>query len=190
LHFPGGVGSWREARIATEHLSNLRRTQTMFRELLKPHIHLGTFLLRLGLAAIFIFHGFLKLAQGGGSNWHAQLDELTQIAVTWGELICGFLLLIGFVSRMAALGGTVIQVGAIVLQTGHWDFINTDYIPPNANLTPTGYEYNVALIVMCLAILAMGSGKVSLDYLFFGSREAPPPAPSTPGSTAPGSPGS
>jgi uncharacterized membrane protein YphA (DoxX/SURF4 family) len=149
----------------------------MFQDLFKPHIHLGSFLIRLGLAGIFIFHGFLKLAQGGGAHWHLQLTEASQLAVTWGELICGFCLLFGLFSRVAVLPMIVIQVGAILFQTGHWDFINTDYITPNPSYAPTGYEYNFALIMMCMAVLAIGSGKVSLDYLLFGAKEsATPPA--------------
>ena len=148
----------------------------MFRDLLKPHIHLGSFLLRLGLASIFIFHGFLKLANGSGANWHATLTETSQLCVTYGELICGGVLLFGLFSRVAVLGIIVIQVGAIVLQTGQWDFINTDYFPPNASFTPTGAEYNIALIIMCLAVLAIGSGKVSLDYLLFGTKDEAGPS--------------
>jgi uncharacterized membrane protein YphA (DoxX/SURF4 family) len=147
----------------------------MFRDLFKPHIHLGSFLLRLGLASIFIFHGFLKLAQNGGTSWDDKLTENSQLAVTYGELICGFVLLFGLFSRLAVLGIIVIQIGAIILQTGKWDFINTDYVPPSRAHTPTGAEYNIALIVMCLAVLAIGSGKVSLDYLFFGTKESVTP---------------
>jgi len=140
----------------------------MFRELFKPHIHLGTFLLRLGLATIFIYHGCLKFAIDHGSAWDPKLTEATQIAVTWGELICGALLLVGLVSRLASIGIIVIMTGAIVFQTGHLDFINTAFVPPHPRNVPVGYEYNFALIMMSLAVLAIGSGKVSLDYLFFG----------------------
>jgi putative oxidoreductase len=146
----------------------------MFQDLLKPHVQLGTFLLRLGLAAIFIFHGYLKFAQGNGAHWHDRLTEASQLAVTWGELTCGASLLFGLLSRIAVIGIIIMQVGAIAIQTGQWDFINTDYIAANPGRIPTGAEYNFALITMCLAILVMGSGKVSLDYLIFGSRESNP----------------
>jgi hypothetical protein len=45
----------------------------------------------------------------------------------------------------------------------------------------TGYEYNVALVAMCLALVFMGSGTLALNRLFWRYRQpapvAPPPAP-------------
>jgi uncharacterized membrane protein YphA (DoxX/SURF4 family) len=148
----------------------------MLKDLFKPHIQLGSFLLRLGLACIFIFHGYLKVVQGNGGSWHPTLTEETQLAVTWGELACGFCFLFGLLSRLAALGIVIIQVGAIVVETAKLDFINTDFVKSGFSSTPTGVEYNFALITMCLAVLAIGSGMVSLDYLLFGRRAETPPA--------------
>jgi uncharacterized membrane protein YphA (DoxX/SURF4 family) len=159
------------------------RGRTMLNDLLKPHIQLGSFLLRLGLACIFIFHGYIKVVQGFGSAWHPTLTEATQVAVTYGELLCGSCFLFGLFSRLAALGIVVIQVGAIIIEKAKLDFINTDFIKPSVlhiGGAPTGVEYNFALITMCLAVLAIGSGMVSLDYLFFGRKvEAPAPAGKT-----------
>jgi uncharacterized membrane protein YphA (DoxX/SURF4 family) len=145
-------------------------------DLFKPHMHLGSFLLRLGLASIFFFHGYLKLQSDWGRSWSnvviegKELHEATQMAVAWGETICGAAMFLGLLSRLAAIGLTVIMVGAIVLQTGRYDFIRLEYIKSDPGRVPTGAEYNVALIVMCLAVLALGSGKVSLDYLLWGRR--------------------
>ena len=148
----------------------------MLKDLFKPHIHLGSFLLRLGLACIFIFHGYLKVVQGNGAHWHPTLTEESQLAVAWGELVCGFSFLLGLLSRVAALGIVVIQVGAIAIETAKLDFINTDFVKAGLSHTPTGVEYNFALITMCLAVLAIGSGMVSLDHLLFGRRaDTPPP---------------
>src|SRR4051794_34091409 len=128
----------------------------MFKDLCKSHVHLGSFVLRLGLAGIFIFHGYLKLQQRNGSGWHDHLTEASQLAVTWGELACGLALLLGVLSRLAVVGVIVIQVGAIILQTGQLDFIQTDLVYLNPAIVPTGFEYNFALITMCLAVLALG----------------------------------
>jgi uncharacterized membrane protein YphA (DoxX/SURF4 family) len=143
----------------------------LWQDLFKPHVQLASFLLRLGLAVIFIFHGNLKLAQGGGRLWSDTLTEETQMAVAWGETVCGVALLFGFLSRLAATGLIVIMVGAIMLQTGRFDFIYLAYIRSDPAYVPTGTEYNFAIIIMCLAVLAQGSGKVSLDYLFFGRKK-------------------
>ena len=135
-------------------------------ELPKQHVHLGSFLLRVGLAVIFIFHGYLKLIQEGGRAWTDSLDGDAQMAVAWGEMLCGVALLVGLLSRLAAVGLVVIMVGAIVVQTGRYDFIYVgEYHPGNPSRIPTGAEYNFALIVMCLAVVAIGSGTFSIDYL-------------------------
>ena len=135
-------------------------------DLPKQHAHLGSFLLRVGLAVIFIFHGYLKLIQEGGRAWTDSLDGDTQMAVAWGEMVCGVALLIGLLSRLAAVGLVVIMVGAIVVQTGRYDFIYVgEYHRSAPSRIPTGAEYNFALIVMCLAVVAIGSGYFSIDYL-------------------------
>jgi putative oxidoreductase len=135
-------------------------------DLPKQHAHLGSFLLRVGLAVIFIFHGYLKLIQDGGRAWTDALDGDAQMAVAWGEMIGGVALLVGFLSRLAAVGLVVIMVGAIVVQTGRFDFIYVgEYHKSNPSRIPTGAEYNFALIVMCLAVVAIGSGVFSIDYL-------------------------
>jgi putative oxidoreductase len=143
----------------------------LIEDLPKPHIHLASFLLRLGLAAIFIFHGYLKISLDYGRGWDAELPEGTQMAVAWGELACGLAMLFGLLSRLAAIGIIVIQVGAISLYTWRYDFIHIEYNANDPHRIPTGTEYNCALIIMALAVLAIGSGKVSIDHLLFGRRQ-------------------
>src|SRR6516164_10730166 len=78
-------------------------------------------ILRLGLAAIFVFHGLGKVNAdtNWGSNWNANLPVSQQIPVAWGELIGGVALGVGFLTRLAALGIIGIMAGAIA--TVHWD---------------------------------------------------------------------
>ena len=150
------------------------------RELFLQHTHLGSFLLRVGLAIIFVYHGYLKLAQSGGHRWHDNLPEAEQLAVAWGEFLCGLALLFGLLSRLAAVGLIVIMVGAIMLQTGRFDFIYIEtYGINNPGKLPTGTEYNFAIITMCLGVVALGSGKVSLDHLIFGKWIARMTAPAS-----------
>ena len=148
----------------------------IYEDLFKPHIHLASFLLRLGLAAIFIMRGYLKLSLHGGRGWsQGLLAEGLEIAVAWGETVGGVAMLFGFLSRLAAIGIAAIQVGAIVLATGRFDFVHIEYNRSDPFRVPTGAEYNVALITICLAILVLGSGKVSVDHLLFGRRRGAPP---------------
>jgi uncharacterized membrane protein YphA (DoxX/SURF4 family) len=97
-----------------------------------------------------------------------QLNSSIQLLVAWGEVVGGVVLLLGFLTRWAALGLIAIQVGAIVLVTGARGFAPTG---------ETGYEYNVALVAMCLALVFLGSGTLALNRLFWRSPSRPAHAP-------------
>jgi len=117
-------------------------------------------ILRLGLAAIFIFHGLDKVNADmqWGSDWDPShsLPATQQLAVAWGELLGGVALALGFLTRLAALGISAIMVGAIV--TIHWEH--------GFSLRDGGFEYNFAIIVMCLAVVLMGGGALAVDRIF------------------------
>ena len=198
-----------------------------------PRNALIPLILRLALAAIFIFHGWHKIADrgnDGGTSWATQMDDqrtlvpndvqarlarwddahppkegaprlgeqvkiayaqfaapeevakhpdvgavhlstAAQLLVAWGEFLGGVALLLGLLTRVAAVGLIVIQIGAIVLVTGALGF---------SAGAGAGYEYNVALIGMCLALMLTGGGTWSLDRLIWRRRRPaapPPPAP-------------
>ncbi len=77
-----------------------------------------------------------------------------QLAVAWGELACGLAMLFGLLTRLAALGLVVIMAGAIYIVTGAQGF---------SNAAGGGYEYNLAILAMCVVLLIKGSGPVSVD---------------------------
>lgn len=140
--------------------------------LFKPHVHLASLVLRLGLGAIFIIHGYLKISVHMGRGWDPNLPETTQMAVAWGETICGVALLLGFLSRLAAIGLIVIQWGAISLYTWRYDFINIEYNAHDPHRIAPGSQFNFALIAMCLAIVLLGSGLISADHVLFGRQRS------------------
>ncbi len=88
-----------------------------------------------------------------------------QLAVAWGELVGGVALLLGCLTRLAALGLIVIQVGAIVTVTWTRGFLHAG----------GGYEYNLALLAMCLALVLQGGGLLAVDRLWW--RKPKPTAP-------------
>jgi uncharacterized membrane protein YphA (DoxX/SURF4 family) len=85
-------------------------------------------------------------------NWHA-----AQYAVAWGELLGGVALLLGFMTRVAALGLIVIQIGAIATVTSGRGFSFTQ---------GGGYEYNIALLAALAALVIMGGGTWAVDRFF------------------------
>jgi uncharacterized membrane protein YphA (DoxX/SURF4 family) len=103
--------------------------------------------------------------------------HLSQLAVAWGELLCGLLLIAGLFTRVAALLMIVVQVGAIWTLT--WDRGFTF-------ASGGGYEYNLALLAMCVVLLLTGSGPLmAVDHWLFARRKpaaaaVPPPAKAEP----------
>jgi uncharacterized membrane protein YphA (DoxX/SURF4 family) len=135
----------------------------MLANLLKPKVDLAALLLRWGLASLFVVHGFWKVMQE--EQLLAQLSMSTEKAVGWAELVCGLALALGLLTRLAALGVIALQVGAIALVTGGRALRGPEINPTGADYMKVGPEYNLLIIVACLAVVLLGSGAVSLDHL-------------------------
>ena len=118
-------------------------------------------ILRLGLACIFIASGVQKIT-GPGSGWGScwipdeslirPLPAPVQLAVAWCELAGGIALGLGLLTRWAALGIAGIMAGTIYWLTGAQGF-------------KSGWDYNFAVIIMCLALIISGSGTLAVDQL-------------------------
>jgi putative oxidoreductase len=87
-----------------------------------------------------------------------------QLAVSWGEAGCGLLLLLGGLTRLAALAMIVVQLGAIFMVTYARGFSSF------GGAFASGYEYNVALVAMCLTLALTGAGSLSVDAWWFRPR--------------------
>jgi putative oxidoreductase len=129
---------------------------------------LAPLLLRLALAAIFIFHG-INLVGGEGHEWGgAWMNKSAaekgiepppapvQMAVAWGQLIGGIALALGFLTRLAALGIIAIMAGAIALV----------HLPHGFDIREGGYEYNMLIIVVSVILVLGGPGNVAVDRVF------------------------
>ena len=109
-------------------------------------------ILRIGLGTIFIYHGQGKVFGAGhqfGTAWNPSgMPVILQTLVAWGELLGGTAILIGFLTELAALGIIIIMIGAIITVHGENGF----------SMMNGGFEYNFALIMMCLSLIASGPG--------------------------------
>jgi putative oxidoreductase len=117
-------------------------------------------LLRLGLAAIFLYHGGEKVFGAGndlGFDWARSFPnpppKIAQFLVAWGELLGGAAMLLGLLTRVAAVGIAIIMVGAIVTTTAAKGF----------SVVQGGFEYNLLIIIVCAALFLMGAGTISAD---------------------------
>jgi putative oxidoreductase len=148
---------------------------------------LALLVVRIGLAWVFIYYGAAKLFgafPGAGphgihqtSIYMAQAAHLRPgglFAVLGGliEFGGGIAMAVGFFTRLAGLalfGDMVMAMITVTWTTG----INSANAPP-------GYQINLALAVMGLAVALTGAGRFSIDALIaraVGLREAPQMAP-------------
>jgi uncharacterized membrane protein YphA (DoxX/SURF4 family) len=97
--------------------------------------------------------------------------QWVQLLVAWGELLCGLAMLFGLFTRVAALALIVIMVGAIYTVTGPKGF---------SDLAGAGYEYNLAIVAMCVVLIIKGSGPVSIDNWFRSRAKAAEARPQHP----------
>jgi putative oxidoreductase len=97
-----------------------------------------------------------QVSKSGGTAWNPDMPVAQQVAVAWGELLGGIAMLLGFLTRLAALGLIVIMAGAIALV--HW--------PNGFSIIQGGYEYNIVLIGICIALILTGGGPLAMDRWF------------------------
>lgn len=125
---------------------------------------LAPLLVRVILGVILTAHGWQKLTQMGPAGFGQVLGQmgvplpgLMGFVVTFVELVGGILLIIGLLSRLAALLLTINLTVAILLVK-----VNVGLIAPQG--AGAGAELDLALIAGLLVILLAGPGKLSLDH--------------------------
>lgn len=123
--------------------------------------------LRLVLGSIVFAHGAQKmLGWFGGAGWDVSVRFLGSAVWTplapWviiGEFFGGILLLLGFLTRFAALVVTTIMLGAITyVHAPNGFFMNWTGQQPGE-----GYEFHLLVIGVCVALLIQGGGSASVD---------------------------
>jgi putative oxidoreductase len=121
------------------------------------------------LGIIFLIHGLHKVVGWDGAGGLAQtvagmtamgMPLVAVYMLAFGELLGGIALIVGFLSRLAALGILIIMLGAVfMVHLPHGFFLNWYNIEGVGH----GFEYNLALIAMSLAVIFGGAGCCSLD---------------------------
>jgi uncharacterized membrane protein YphA (DoxX/SURF4 family) len=136
---------------------------------------LGLLALRVGVAGILLSHGALKIV-AGATTWSPDLSPAVQAVVAWAELFAGALLLLGLLTRLASLVVIALQVGAIVMVTGAKGLIAIGMLPatapPTSMYVQVGWEYNLALITLCVGLFLLGGGMLALDHYLWRRRPA------------------
>ena len=134
-------------------------------------IDVGALILRLAAGAIFIPHGWSKIAGEGGSAAFAAdmaanygIPALLGHLAAWSELVGGVLLIVGLLTRLDALllTGTMF-VAAFIVQLPEALY----EVPPDAIksfVVLRAIELPLAMFAACAAIVLIGPGRISLDH--------------------------
>ncbi|MDP2600779.1 MAG: DoxX family protein [Deltaproteobacteria bacterium] len=121
--------------------------------------------LRIALGAIFIAHGGQKLfGLWGGPSLSGFTQSMENLGLPFpgvmalvagcAEFFGGLMVLLGFYARWGAL--FILGVMAVAVYTIHW---KNGFFLQNQ-----GYEYNLAIVAMCISILFASSGRWSIKH--------------------------
>jgi putative oxidoreductase len=142
---------------------------------------LALLILRLMLGWTFVFHGAQKVfGIWGGKGMEAFASGLEKMGLPgflpptawaylagYGEFLGGLAVLLGLLARLGTLPIIVTMIIAIAKVHGQNGFSGWDEMWHGKRILHVGYEYNLGLTAMAVAILVAGPGLISLDALFF-----------------------
>ncbi len=138
--------------------------------------------LRLLLGIVMFPHGAQKvLGWFGGYGFSASLNFFTNtlhvpaplaILVFALEFFGSLALIIGFLTRLVALGLLIEMIVAIAMIHGHYGFFMNWF----GKQAGEGFEYHLLVIAICLALLIGGAGNLSVDQVLTESMTEPTPA--------------
>ena len=129
---------------------------------------IGAFIARIALGIVILPHGLQKLVGlFGGAGFSGTVEffvssglpAFVAILLIIGESFGALGLILGFLSRLAALGITIIMIGAVVtvqLQNGF--FMNW-----TGTKAGEGFEFHLLAIGLALIVLIKGGGIWSVD---------------------------
>lgn len=116
---------------------------------------LGLLLLRVGVGAVFLYHGWDKVGNMEGViGFFGSLGFPPALAylVAWIETLGGIALILGVYARHAALLTAIVALVALVKV----------HLPNGFSISAGGYEFILVLLVGSLAVLMVGAGRYVL----------------------------
>ena len=147
----------------------------MLRDLLSTNPDWTLTIIRFVLGVVFFAHGAQKLLGWfGGPGLKETMRTMHDFlglplplafAAVATELFGGVGLIVGLLSRVAAVGIGVTMIAAIVMVHGR-NGLFMDWFGARKN---HGYEYHLLALALAVVLVAKGSGALSLDRFLFNS---------------------
>ena len=126
--------------------------------------------LRAVLAITFILHGYPKVFEGGAAHMadgFAKGGMPAPVLMAWSAAIAefggGILIAIGLLTRLAALGHLVVMAVAIATVHFKQGYMHKAILLPDGKPATQGWEWQLALGCIALALVMRGAGPLSLD---------------------------
>ena len=142
----------------------------MFKKVVSTSNDMALTALRLTLGVVFFAHGAQKLLGWfGGFGYTGAMGFLTHVAglpwvaaflVILTEFFGGLGLILGFLTRIPALGIAVEMTGAVLLLHR----TNGFFMNWNGTQKGEGFEFHLLAIAIALTLLVRGAGKFSVDH--------------------------
>ena len=131
----------------------------------------GGFFLRLALGTVFMAHGWEKLNGPLGTpegfnitSWGWPYPEVWAWAVAIVETLGGLLLVVGLFTRFAAVLSACVMIVALVRVRLASGFLG-------------GFELEVTLLLIAIALIITGAGRISVDRDVLGWGAPPKRSP-------------
>ena len=115
-------------------------------EQLTQYNDFGLLVLRLIVAAIFIYHAIPKLKNKMGSNF---------LLLGIAESVLAAALVLGFYTQLAALLLAIVMIGAIYMKITKW------HVPFSA-MNKTGWEFDLILLATNITLILNGGGSIGI----------------------------
>jgi putative oxidoreductase len=142
----------------------------MLSSLLHTNDDIGLFIARISLGIVILPHGLQKLfGLFGGAGFSGTVDffvgsglpSAVAILIIIAESFGALGLILGFFSRLAAFGITLIMLGAIFMVHIQNGFFMNWF----GNQAGEGFEYHLLALGLSLVVLIKGGGKWSVDNM-------------------------
>jgi len=130
-------------------------------------------MVRIVLGVVFFAHGAQKaLGWFGGAGLqttvrvfreHLRIPAPLALLSVAAEFLGGLGLIVGLLSRIAALGIAVVMIVALVAVHGKFGFFMNWYGEKQGH----GIEYHILVLALALAVMVKGAGAFSLDQVLY-----------------------
>ena len=175
-----GTPSARDVKVTVQ--QPIRDTQTSdpadtnifarcFVAVMRSRASASVVLIRLYVGAIFVGEGILKFSRPGALG----SGRFTKLGIPWGaaiaqldggaEIVCGLLILVGLLVRLAAVPMIIDMLGALALTKVPLWWGSAILYPHEKGIGDLFHEgrLEIAMLCGCLYLLTVGAGTLSLD---------------------------